>query len=513
MGEGDAIFEPRQGSMQTHAVGGAFAIGLAQIAKIPFQAASLLVLPRLLQPIDYGIYAMVDSLVSIGGLLLAFGMTQALVQAPALNRADMSGLFWIMSGAGAVFALLMLAAAPGVAAFFNDARVGAVAAVSASFFFISGLSNVPEALLARQMKFGWLAFINCVGVAVGFIASFIAALMGASYWSLTIGYAATALITLAAAWAGVGWLPREKPRFAGLARYFKFGGAVMSSDAATMLAREADAVLLGRFAGGVELGYYDRGSKLTLVPVLRIHRVLETLMVPILSRLAEEPARYRWAYLRVIRQLMLWMTPGTVAVGVTAPVLIPFLIGEQWAPTAPIFAWLALAALHRPVSMSMSFLFVSQGRARDYFIWSVFSAVTSIAAVVAGLKWGAIGVAISFALSDVLVRLPFLWWWVSRKGPVSQFDLYRAAAPFAAGSAAAFAALMAVQRIDFGGDFIELAVSGVLAYAASWSVIALFQTGRKTLADTRELARTELPRLLKRFSRGRAAQGGGSTSM
>ena len=39
---GDAIFEPRPvASMQTHAVNGALALGLAQAAKIPFQLASL----------------------------------------------------------------------------------------------------------------------------------------------------------------------------------------------------------------------------------------------------------------------------------------------------------------------------------------------------------------------------------------------------------------------------------------------------------------------------------------
>ena len=68
---------------------------------------------------------------------------------------------------------------------------------------------------------------------------------------------------------------------------------------------------------------------------------------------------------------MLFSTPGVVAVGVTAPVLVPFLIGDQWAPAAPIFAWLTLAALHRPVSMTMDLLFISQGRTRDYMIWSV----------------------------------------------------------------------------------------------------------------------------------------------
>lgn len=513
MSEGDAIFEPRQGSMQSRAIGGAFAIGLAQLAKIPFQFASLLILPRLLQPIDYGIYAMVDSLVSIGGLLLAFGMVQALVQAPALKREDMSGLFWIMAGAGAICALLMFVSAPLVADFFNEPRAGAVTAVSSLFLLIAGVTNVPEALLARQMKFGWMALISLAGVAAGFVASLIGALMGASYWSLTIGFGATALVSFAGAWLAVGWLPRDKPSFAGLGGYFKFGGAVMTSDAATMFAREADAVLLGRFAGGVQLGYYDRASKLTLIPVQRIHRVLETLMVPILSRLRDDGARYRWAYLRVIRQLMLWMTPGTVAVGVTAPVLIPFLIGEQWIPTAPIFAWLALSALHRPVSMSMNFLFISQGRAQDYFIWSLFSAATTIGAFVVGLPWGAVGVAAAFALSDVLLRLPALWWWVTRKGPISQFDLYRAAAPFAAGSAACFAVLLAVQRLPFTNDIAQLVVSVIAAYASSWAAVALFATGRKTLADSVHLVRNELPRLLRRKARGATPQSSGDVAI
>jgi len=69
--------------MQTHAVNGALAIGIAQLIKLPFQIGSLIVLPRLLQPIDYGIYAMIDPLIAIAALILNFGISQAVIQAPA----------------------------------------------------------------------------------------------------------------------------------------------------------------------------------------------------------------------------------------------------------------------------------------------------------------------------------------------------------------------------------------------------------------------------------------------
>lgn len=498
MSGGDPIFEAKDGSMQTHAVNGALAIGIAQLLKLPFQAASLLLLPRLLQPIDYGIYAMIDPLVSISALILNFGISQAIIQAPGLRREQVTGLFWITLIASCAAAAIMLASSPFVAAFYHDPRAGVVAAVCSSFLILTGLMNVHEALLNRQMKFGWVAMISAAGMALGFAASLVAALLGAGYWSLVLGAAVQQIVSVIGVWLGVGWIPREKPSFKDLLHFYKFGGAVMLADGATVMAREADSVLIGRYVGGVGLGHYDRGNKLAIVPVQRINTVLQQLLLPILSRLNEEGERYRSAYLRVIRQLMLFMTPGVVAVGVTAPILVPFVIGDQWAPAAPIFAWLTLAALHRPVSMTMDQLFISQARMRDYLIWSAFSTVTSLISFVVGLKWGALGVAAAFGISDLLIRAPALWWWVTRRGPIRMTDLYLSAAPFAAGAGSAFLVVSALQRLPFNSDLIQIGASGITAYVTAWGAAALFKRGRATMADSVRLIRTELPRLMRR---------------
>jgi polysaccharide transporter, PST family len=503
MSEGDAIFEAKAGSMQTHAVNGAVATGLAQVVKLPFQVASILVLARLLDPVDYGIYAMVDPLVSIALLLLNFGIFQAVIQFPALHRAQVSALFWAMLGTGVVGTGLFFACSPLISAFYHDPRAGALAAASSLFVLNSGLTNIPLALMNRQMKFGWLAVINAIGIAVGLVAGIVSASLGAHYWALAIDYAATSVVTLAGVWLGVGWLPREQPDFRSIIGMYKFGFGLMLSDAANIIARHTDSVLIGHYAGPAQTGLYDRGNKLALIPMERINQLLERLLLPILSRLNESGERYRRAYMRIIRQLMLLFAPGTVAVGVTAPVLIPFLLGAKWADAAPIFAWLALAALHQPVSMTMNFMFVSQGRVRAYLVWNIFSAVTTWASFIAGVRWGAVGVAAAFALSDVLIRLPFLWWWVSRAGPVKQSDLYGAAAPFAAGSAVAFTVLTLLQHIPFPSHLLLLAASAIVAYAVFLGVLTLFKGGRMAMADTVHLARTELPRFVPKLGRAR----------
>ncbi len=501
MSETDPIFEARAGSMQTHAVNGAVAIGLAQLIKLPFQAASLLILPRLLTPVDYGVYAMVETIISAMGLFLNFGIGQAIIQSPGMNRTEASGLFWIMTIAGFGGAAFMFATAPIVAALYHEPRAAAVIEVCSLLVAMGGLTTVQEALLNRQMRFGWLAAISAAGVAVGLIVGVIAAAMGAHYWALALDYAATTLVSLVGVWLGVGWLPRERPIFKSTIRFFKFGAALMVSDAAALVARQADAVLIGRYSGAQQLGLYDRGNKLALTSIQRITAVLQYILVPVLSRLAENGERYRRAYLKIMRLLMLVFLPGIIAIGVTAQVLVPFLIGRQWAPAAPIFAWLCLAAVHRPVSMTMGFLFISQGRARAYLVWNAFSAVTTILSFVAGLPWGAVGVAAAYALSDVALRLPFLWWLVTRKGPISLTDLLGEAAPFAAAGVVCFGVLVALQFVQFGGSFVFLAACATIAYAVSWGLLGASSKGRQAMREAIQLVRTELPRFAPRFFR------------
>jgi hypothetical protein len=77
-------------------------------------------------------------------------------------------------------------------------------------------------------------------------------------------------------------------------------------------------------------------------------------------------------------------------------------------------------------------------------------------------------------------------------------DLYRTAAPFAAGAGACFIVLQIVQRVPLSNDFLHLAVSAIAAYAVAWCVVALFPNGRAAMADSVRLMRTELPRLLNR---------------
>src|SRR5213075_397750 len=81
------------------------------------------------------------------------------------------------------------------------------------------------------------------------------------------------------------------------------------------------------------------------------------------------------------------------------------------------------------------------GRSRDLFRWGIIGAVIAVGSIVAGLPWGAKGVAATYAISDLCIATPLLFWYVGRKGPIRAGDFYRTIAPSVCASLSALIVL------------------------------------------------------------------------
>ena len=80
--------------------------------------------------------------------------------------------------------------------------------------------------------------------------------------------------------------------------------------------------------------------------------------------------------------------------------------------------------MYTPLAVAGNWLLTSQGRGKDILYQNSIAAVLTVGSFVAGLPFGPVGVAMSFSLSGLLLRLPILYYNVGRKGPVSTRDLW-----------------------------------------------------------------------------------------
>jgi PST family polysaccharide transporter len=473
---------------QRSARGGAVTLA-AQVCKFGLSMSSAIVLARLLTPQDYGLIGMVAILVGFLGMFQYLGLSTATIQWANLNHQQVSALFWMNLVLSAAIMLTTIAAAPVAAWFYKEPRLIGITIGYAVSILITGLYIQHEAILIRQMRFTVTAAIEVSAMAIGLGAAIVAALYGARYWALVINQIVLAVVSVIGMWAACRWRPSWPRRDASVRSMLTFGSNITGFNVMQYFARNADNALIGKFWGAYELGLYSRAYQMLLMPMQQINAPLAAVAVPALSRLADSPERYRDAYLKILEKLVMITMPLGAFMIVTSDWLVLLLLGPQWKETGIIFTLLGIAAIIQPVTKTSWWLFSTQGRSRDLFHWGIIGGVIAVASIIAGLPWGAKGVAASYAVSDLCIATPLLFWFVGRRGPIRAADFYHTITPSAAASLCALGTVVIARPWLTTVPWLvgRLGLAFAITVAISLMIFSVLPTGRKAIRNLTEV--------------------------
>ncbi|MBV8190161.1 MAG: lipopolysaccharide biosynthesis protein [Alphaproteobacteria bacterium] len=415
---------------------------VSQGVRVAAQLLTMVVLVRLLSPSTFGLLAMVGSLGVMLDLVKEFGLSAATIQRQDISHAQVSALFWINAGVGVLLAAGLFAGAPALAAFYAQPDLEAVARCLALGFLMSGLTVQHWALLRRQMRFAAIAGLETAADLAAFAVAIGLALEGAGYWALVAQRLVMPGFLLVGSWAICRWRPARPAGAPDLPALLRYGGSITASGLMAALARSVDQVLIGWLWGPAILGLYERTTRLVLLPVNNINAPVYAAGMPALSRLIDQPERYRSMFRQIMQKLALLTMPVFALAAMLADWVVYILFGPAWLEAAPLVALFSVTAAYLPVLLTAGLLFMTQGRTGEMVRATLIDGTLTIGAIVAGLPWGVVGVAASIAAVGVVIRLPLGFWLATRRGPVSLGNVLGAIAPAisagAAGAAAAF---------------------------------------------------------------------------
>jgi PST family polysaccharide transporter len=206
------------------------------------------------------------------------------------------------------------------------------------------------------------------------------------------------------------------------------------------------------------------------------------LVLPVLARVRADEARYSRIYRLALQAPLLAISPGLVAVMAAPEPVCLLLLGREWIVAAPILAWLSLAASLQLITNSLNPLLISQDRTRELTALNGASVLVAYAAYAVGLRYGAIGVAAAYAISELL-RAPVAVWWATRKGAVGTFDVARTVMPFVASAILTLSIMSWLKRELPAGPLPFLALSICIAYAATGISLLCSRAGRECLRE------------------------------
>jgi PST family polysaccharide transporter len=412
------------------------------------QLASTIVLARLLGPHDFGLVAVVLALVGFAPMLIDLGTTEASAQQTQISHGEISSLFWLNIAIAMVLTALFAGAAGSIAHLFGEPSLTAIALALSVTFIMAALSNQHYALMRRAMQFRRIATIDTSANIVGSIIGVAMALTGWGYWSLVAKPIVTSALVVAGVWLSCPWVPgrpQATPEVKGLVR---FGIGVTGFTMTDYLARSGDRIAIGYFFGPGALGYFQNAFTIYSNLLSILTEPLHTIAVSGLSKLRNDTAALKRAWASALASLSFFSAPAFAVLAVTGQDVVVLLLGQKWAPAGPLLCIFAVRGIAHSIERTLGWVHVAAGRSDRWMRWGFFSALCQLLAFVAGLPFGLIGVAVTYAIATYCLFIPALVY-AGRPVGIGGSDVLRAVGPQTVAGLAAVALGFAAQQVFF----------------------------------------------------------------
>jgi O-antigen/teichoic acid export membrane protein len=288
------------------------------------------VVGRIIGPTAFGLAAAAYLFGSLAEIFVATPFVDPLIQRRRLDRSVVDAAFTAMVAAGIVVYLLILAAAPVLAMIYDSpSLVGLVAAQGTTCLFL-GVRGVPEAILARKMRFTLISVRSIVAKIASALVSVIAALLGMGAWSIILGNVSFA----AGSTVMVLLVTRRMPRLAYLpeqmASLLSFGLFSLLDGVLWTATSRLYGFLVGYFQGLQALGELNIAFRINDTACSLIGAAATRLALPMFSRVANDRWRLEQAFLSGTRVVCLLVAPLFLGLIATSREIIEVALGPEW---------------------------------------------------------------------------------------------------------------------------------------------------------------------------------------
>ncbi len=379
---------------------------LSQAGRQIVQLLTTVILARLLAPAEHGLMGMALVITGFIEVFKDLGTSAAVIQRAEASSSFLSSIFWANAVFGVATGALVYGIAPLAAGFYGEARIEPLLKVLSIGFAVSGIGILQKTLLERQLQFDRLAFVEIVSMAIGAVSAVCAALSGWGVWSLVCQSLAVALASTILLWTVSSWRPRWSFDVAQLRAASHYSLHLAGFNVFNYFSRNGDYLLIGKFFGPTELGYYTLAYRIMLYPLQTISTVVTRVMFPLYSRIQNDNARLRDAHLQVCSLIAVVTFPLMFALFALAKPLVAMVFGARWNPIIPLLMIFAPIGMIQSMGTTVGSIYQAKGRTDWLFWWGITSGALAMLSFVVGLRWGILGVASAYGIVSLIMAYP-----------------------------------------------------------------------------------------------------------
>jgi len=347
---------------------------------------SSIIVSRLLSPENYGLIGLITVFT---GFIVVFsdgGLSYALIRSDfgRTYQRVLTNLSWIL---GIILFLITLILAYPITLFYHNPQLLWPTIVLSFTFLIRGLSLAQGALLAKQLKFGFIGKVLLICMIVSVLITVLMAYLGARYWSLVVPQIVTAIITAIyyerEVKLGFKIFPLNYIKVC-FKHTKKLVFSVLGFNSINYWSRNSDNMVVGKWYGTAELGIYNRAYSLLLLPLSLITGLFNSILFPSMKKLQLQGGDIESEYYFVLKVITFLSYPLVVIFILYPNGLVLLLWGKNWLQVAVLLPYFGLLIFTQTLLSTAGSMLILKGKEHEFMISGWVTAFFCISAIVLG---------------------------------------------------------------------------------------------------------------------------------
>lgn len=359
-----------------------------------------LVLARILMPETYGTIAIVTVVISILQVFIDSGTGNSLIQKRDSDNLDFSTVFYFNFLVCIIVYICVYISAPYIANFYNTDSLTLIIRVLSITLIISGVKNIQQAYVSKNMLFRRFFFSTLCGIIVSAIIGIVLAYNGAGVWALVAQQLSNTLIDTIILWITVKWRPQLIFSFERLKILFGFGWKLLASNLIDTVYNNVRQLIIGRVYQPASLAFYNRGKQIPNLFITNINSSLDSVLLPAISKVQDDKRSVKSMTRRSIRISSYIIWPIMVGIAVCAEPIILLLLTEKWVQCVPYLQVFCFSYAFWPIHTANLNAIKAVGKSDIFLKLEIIKKIIGVFSIIISINSGVFAIAVAYAATS-----------------------------------------------------------------------------------------------------------------
>lgn len=342
---------------------------------------AFIVLGWLLEPAEFGVFAIVSFIVSFFAYFSDVGLAAALIQKKdRLTITDIRTTFTIQQILVFSITLILVSAAPFIISRFYadqlETSAGLLVQALGLSLILASLKSVPSALLERRLQFDKLVLPEIVETLLYNGLTVLLAWQGFGVWSFIIamlarGIVGTILIYILCPWP-IGFAFNKHSA----KKLFSFGVPFQLNSFIALIKDNVVPTFVAGYLGPAAVGNINWAQKYAFLPLEILNDIIRVTF-PAYSRLQHDTQLLRKALERSLYLISLLLFPMIAGLLALMPLITLYILNPKWLPALPVFYLLSINTMWATISTTFTNALFAVGKSaivlRYMIIWTILT--------------------------------------------------------------------------------------------------------------------------------------------